>query len=614
MSIVVVTGLLIAADDQAVNHVGNPGFEVSWLAQADGVPGLHRGLPEPAHWWPRHAHQLGQALYEWDLSTAYSGGRSIRVKTRRQDPAVPLYEAWTSLVPAQGLAGSTITLRAMVKTEGLDDSASVEFRIHAFRNGITVGDPCGAAARMATDAQEWTEHAITFVVPGEADDLLIQLGIFGRGTAWFDEASLTIDTTAVPSQAVWSADLADPRLIFVADAPVLRQPATLAVEPLPKTAWNVLLYAAADFWSAFTPLESFAAKVYSNPQVNVLILEDYIGLDAAIWFVDRSGSSIQLTPMLELGEVGTDGPEALERFLRFAEDWFPAERTLLYFYGHGHAWWGSCNDQSNDSTANELSPIDWLTPAEMRTALEAVNGVDAVMFSAPCLMSSLEAAYELRNVTDLYVASEEVSGYTFWKEAVAPIAASLAADPDQDAFTLGQTTIDAIRKTVQAGLDSGDSRLPHQPTITATATAFLTDVAAAVDAFALALTDALPHHRAAIAAARDASTDFAYGELVDAYAFAQGCLGAPGLAEVAAGVAREIDRAVIAQVANIALDGEVHGLSLYFPVIESGMPESGLTLAFDDTGEIYRDYGLSFLADTQWLAFLEAFFAPQPGP
>lgn len=606
---------LAAAEEQPFNFAKNPGFEIPWLQEDDGLLSLHGGILGPTYWWPRHAIPTKEALYKWDLATTYSGSCCVSVNTRRQDPAFPLYEAWSQFVDARDLAGSTLTVRAMVKKESPNDSTFVEFRIHAFRDGIAVGDPCGASSRMESDASEWTEHTLTFVVPDEADRLIVQLGLLGIGTAWFDEVALIIDNEAAPSRTAWSSDLADPRLIFVMDsAGVLREPVTAPEAPLARKPWNILMYAAADFWNAYTPLEDFASHVQSNRHVNVLILEDHSGPDAAIWVVDRPGYSVRLTPVQDLGETHMDEPEALERFLEFAEQWFPAERTLLFFYGHGHAWWGACNDQSNDSETEGTAPCDWLSPAEMRTALETVDGVDAVMFSAPCVMSSLEAAYEVREVTELYVASEEVSGYAFWREAVAPIAVSLFQNPAQNVATLGQTAIDCIRDTVQIMIDSGARYVPHQPTIAATLTCNLPKLAQVLDAFALALIAALPKHRAAIAAARDASTDFVYGELVDTYSFAKGCQRIPGLGVAATDVMHEIDETVIAQVANTVKGGEAHGLSLYFPVLDVDAPGSVLELAFEVTGETYLNYGLSLLADTHWHQFLEAFFATQASP
>jgi hypothetical protein len=599
-------GALYASDD-ATNFVENPGFEIPWMQEDDGLLTLHGSMLEPTHWWPRYADRR-TAVYRWDQRLAFSGSCSVHIDTRRQNSAVPGYEAWSAFIDAHHLAGSQISLRAMVTTENLDDSACVEFRVHAFRDGIAAGDPCGAAARMTSDAPTWTEHVVSFTVPQEADRLIVQLGIHGRGQAWFDQASLTVDEGADPS-ATWGVNLADPRLIYVMDTvDVIRASLTPPTEPLDEKPWTVLLYAAADFRMAFTPLEDFTSHVWSNPRVNVLVLEDYVTRGASIWFVDRPGMSTRITAVLELGEAEMDEPGALEQFLAFAKQWYPAERTLLYFYGHGHGWWGACNDISNDTTTGEPAPTDWLTPVEMRAALETVGGVDAVMFSAPCAMSSLETAYELRDVTTLYVADEELSGYALWRNAVAPIAASLAADPTQDSASLAQMAIRSIRDTVQAQIESGSPFVKVQPAIAATLTSELSGLAASLDAFSIALIEALPLHREAIAAARGGSADFAYGELVDLYAFAELCTEIPGLEEAASSALHAVDAMVIERVSPHVGTGTARGLSLYFPLFEDGVSDAVAQMGFAVAGGIYRDYGLSLLVNTHWYDFLLAFF------
>ena len=235
-------------------------------------------------------------------------------------------------------------------------------------------------------------------------------------------------------------------------------PMTPPSAPRESKPWNILLYAAADIagGQGFGPTGPFAASVASSPQANVLILEDQYSFiqEDVVWLVEHQPCSVCITPVLSLGEAETDEQETLEQFLRFAKEWFPSERTLLYMYGHGGAWKGACNDESNGTTMCGSISCDWLTPSEMRAAIEAVEGVDALMFAAPCAMCSLEAAYELRNVTELYVGSEELSGYLFWWSAVERIAASLEEDPDQDVFSLGEVTIDAIRDTMQEHLEA----------------------------------------------------------------------------------------------------------------------------------------------------------------
>lgn len=591
----VAMALLVAAEEQPVNHILNPGFEFA-------------SMTEPTSWWSWQGDQRDPSLYLWDSQSALSGDGLVGIDTF-MIPAIPFrYEAWNTLVSTTMLSSTTIRLSTMIRADALSNSSYVELRIHAFRDGVAVGEPCGTASLPSSTKYRWTKVSLVFSVPEGADSLLVQLGIIGQGKVWFDDVELVVDDTAIPSLSTWSVhDISNPSLISVLNsAGVLREPLAFPATPLAKKPWNILMYAAADFWHGYSPAEDFAMEVQSSQSSNVLVFEDRAFQNASIWFADRPTYSVRLTAVRGLGEPDTAEAGTLERFLAFAQEWYPAERTLLFLYGHGHAWWGACNDDSNGGLIEGTNTQDWLTPVEMHSALEAVGGVDAIMFSAPCVMSSLEAVYEVRDVTELYVASEEMSGYYLWYGAIAPIVSSLLQNPDQDMDTFGRTTIHAISDNTQKLINSDNSWVSYQPSIAATATSHMSAVERTLDAFALALIDALPKQRTAVTTAREASTTFMYGVLVDIYHFAEECQAIPGLSEAAISVMQTIDTAVIAQVANAGSHPEAHGLSIYFPVIESYEVRNR---AFDIAGWTYRHYGLSLLTDTHWYEFLAAYFA-----
>ena len=411
---------------------------------------------------------------------------------------------------------------------------------------------------------------------------------------------------------------------------VIRMPLQSPDTPEPTKPWNILLYAAADIHAGqgFNPLEPFASYVGSGPHVNVLILEDgYAWSRRAyaweedlpwarsdyVWSVEHQTCSANITPVLALGEAETDDPETLETFLRFAAEWFPAERTLLFLYGHGGAWAGACNDESNGG-GSSVDSYTWLTPSEMRTALGSVGGVDALMFSAPCNMASLEAAYEVREVTDLFVGSEEVSGYIYWWAAVGRIAGALQENPDLDILALGELAIDAIREEIQEALDAGywSHLIVNLPNIAAIRSSALENLAGAVDQFATSALSGLPEQKEALLDLRARLPQFRSGQLVDVYALAHACAGIPGLSEAAGGLAEAVDAAVLAQVsAGASPYGDAGGLSLYFP---NPQIQSMMTfVAFSHTGEPYLNSGLSFLANTHWDELVEALLGEVAG-
>jgi hypothetical protein len=228
--------------------------------------------------------------------------------------------------------------------------------------------------------------------------------------------------------------------------------------------------------------------------------------------------------------------------------------------------------------------------------------VDALMFSAPCVMSSLEAAYEVREVTDIYVASEEGSGYLYWWNAVGPIVASLEENPQQDIHSVAQNTIDIIRSTMQEALEAGHwaELATYLPNIAAIRSSELAMIASTVDALAAAALALPPEPRSDLIEARMHTPSFSL-ELIDLLAFATSCREIPGLSAEAAALAESVDRAIIDQVAsNISPYGESYGLSIFFP------HPAGFGVAQGSEGNegLYTNYGLSFTADTRWDEFL----------
>ena len=184
-----------------------------------------------------------------------------------------------------------------------------------------------------------------------------------------------------------------------------------------KKTWTFLFYADADFTPSMKPLPIFAQKVRSGENVNFIVLQDTDDGPANLWTVDENHNTVLLQ---EMGEINMGSPEILYDFLIFGKTYYPADRYILSFYNHGHAWEGACDDVASGDT---------LTMDDMQKALEDAGGVDFVLFSAPCLMGALESVYELRQCTDIYFGSENFSGYFAWMDAMEDISETLHNNP-----------------------------------------------------------------------------------------------------------------------------------------------------------------------------------------
>ncbi len=199
--------------------------------------------------------------------------------------------------------------------------------------------------------------------------------------------------------------------------------------------WTFLLYAAADVGMTWAPLNDFAEHFASGAGVDALCLQDKNGETAKVWYIDENHNTVLLE---DIGEVNMGSTATLSDFLDYAKTNFPAERYIISFYGHGGGWGGACNDMDPEFGVLRMD--------NMKQALQGCGGVDLVLFSAPCWMGALESAYELRNCTDVYIASEHESFYSFWRTVMRSISEELNSNADISNYQLARLIIDWMEK------------------------------------------------------------------------------------------------------------------------------------------------------------------------
>jgi Clostripain family len=173
--------------------------------------------------------------------------------------------------------------------------------------------------------------------------------------------------------------------------------------PAEKKEWTFLLYDDADFYNAYDPLNDFAELVSSDDNINYLVLQDGTKTKGNYYKIGEQHEKIVLR---KLDEVNMGDKSTLENYLNYAKKYFPAKRYIIAFYDHGGGWQGTCWDSTSQN--------DNLTPAEINDALTNSGGVDLALFTAPCLMGSIESAYQLRKSAKYYIGSEDLSGFIFW--------------------------------------------------------------------------------------------------------------------------------------------------------------------------------------------------------
>lgn len=167
--------------------------------------------------------------------------------------------------------------------------------------------------------------------------------------------------------------------------------------------WTTLFYIDNDYENGGDLLESiFIDEISSNENLNVVVIQDKLDGPAFYYFIDENHDKVLLE---ELGEVNMADYQTLRDFINYGKDNYPADRYLLWVVDHGGAWKGACMDD----TSNEIA----MSMDEIQQALSESGGVDIIIFLA-CLMSSLESVYELRDLVDVYIGSEDLAYTSAW--------------------------------------------------------------------------------------------------------------------------------------------------------------------------------------------------------
>ncbi len=349
----------------------------------------------------------------------------------------------------------------------------------------------------------------------------------------------------------------------------------------PAQKWTFLLYIAADAGpNMYSPLQNFAEDFSTSDNVEALVIEDTYQESAKIWYIDEDHNPILLE---DLGEVNMGSVSTLSSFLEYAKSNYPADRYIISFYGHGGAWGGACND---------LDPsFDVLRMDDMKEALTGAGGVDLVLFSAPCLMGTFEGAYELRECTDVYIGSEGLSFYSFWKTVMGSISMELESNPNIPSHELGALIIDWIAEnktnyTMMGGM--------QYLTMSAVRTDRLRRLSDALDELALAYLPDPERFIALVDSVRDGIVHFESVWIADLNSLLLNLYEVETDAGIKGKLERAIERLSDAVIAEIHLPKykNTMGLSIFLPDEST----ADLLPVYVDQDE----FGLDFAPDAHW--------------
>ena len=186
--------------------------------------------------------------------------------------------------------------------------------------------------------------------------------------------------------------------------------------PAERKQWTVLYYGAADndLYDYIYKDVSHMEQVGSDPQANLVVQLDHRKGTTQRYLIQKDTATsdplkIDSPVLQDLGATNMSDPQNLSDFIKWGIKQYPAEHYILVVADHGKGWKGCCADESHKGWMDLTQLKDGLATAQKDTGVK----LDIVGFDA-CLMASTEVAYQLKDMANYMVASQEVEGQEGW--------------------------------------------------------------------------------------------------------------------------------------------------------------------------------------------------------
>ena len=177
------------------------------------------------------------------------------------------------------------------------------------------------------------------------------------------------------------------------------------------TAWTIMIYVDGD-----NDLDPYAIQninsmelVGSTDKVKIIVQYDSYGYAGARrYYITKDYDQVNInSPIIEdIGEVNMGTGETLVDFIQFCTKNYPAQKYSLILWNHGGGF-KKPGSLQKDICWDETSGDDALTIPEVEHALNQSGAYFDLLAMDACLMGMLEVAYEVRNHTEIFVASED---------------------------------------------------------------------------------------------------------------------------------------------------------------------------------------------------------------
>ncbi len=368
---------------------------------------------------------------------------------------------------------------------------------------------------------------------------------------------------------------------------------TTAAAGANQDSWTIMVYMAAD-----NDLEQYGVADLNEMEsvnlpgnVNVAVLLDRApGYDTSNrnWTDTRTGdvshdsSTTTIgSNLVSLGELNTGNPATLTNFINRTVTSDPASHYGLIVWDHGGGLSGTSWDDTNNG--------DNLTLTEFLSAIKTsnVSHFDFVGFDA-CLQGMIEQAWDLRGLSDVLVASQELEPGDGWEYQT--FLGALASSPTLSAFDLANAAVDSWEQRY-----SGE----EGTTLSATRIDGLESLRTAIDSFVdTAISTGTSITNQLLAAVSRATpinnADDGYRDLGDFMREVISQLPNTAVATTAQQVVTALGAAILSHTGTVA---GANGLSVY-------LPTSSIDTSYD-----MANY--SFLQETNWGNFLRFMLSDQ---
>lgn len=378
--------------------------------------------------------------------------------------------------------------------------------------------------------------------------------------------------------------------------------------PVTKAAWTFMVYLDAD-----NDLDPYASgdlaemmEVGSTAQVNIIVQHDGYQKPAYRYKVEKG----VLAKLADLGEVNMASAQTISDFISFSAANYPAERYALVLWNHGNGW-------KSGSLVKQVKSIlaDWdnngvkSAPLDNSLVAKGIAGggvtIDLLGVDA-CIMATIEAAYEFRNVSRYMVASQELVQIKGWDYR--DLLTRLTTTPSMSAADL------AVQAVASYKAQSEASGLKDQ-TISAITLSEIPAVATAVDTMSKSLKAGIsaPETLSKLAAARSSVQEF--DPYVDANTYVDLTHLATLMEGSASPVAAAVRKALIAEYHGTDR-ANANGLSIAFFNLQK-LYNSSIFLKMSLYDPNYINLGatrvnpVAFLDNTGWGALLDSYFTLQ---